>query len=599
MVDLSYYTPPRLREPLRQAAGLGYSLLDNIIGLDDGYQSAGERFGTQLRQDPIGVGRAIGSGIFDSVIGAVKDPVGAVKGVATGIADSYGNASQGAAAYLPEGVALKDASMDQIRAANDAYLADVANLASVVPATRAVGGTGRAAMRLGRAVNKAYGADIIGAGRAIATGNTDLLSEVFQRGREGQSVGAAKVGSDYFIPPMKNAGRAKDPAMNTEWSETKHKTAPYSWETAGRYLGETTAPTLITPSKDQGKRLFFLTGDRTAGDAEIMGLTNLKFRRPVRLYAGGDYMDTGDVWASHRGVMVPKQNVWEKMDPDSLKAGYMPMGERSGDFAKHQGELLSEALYSSPLPTKVVKVIDDEMKKIVMSVRDKAYKKDLEDAVKANKKRKEKGLELLDLPQKDLSAIPSVASEEFRDWLKGQSAEKIQKPFIAKMDTSPMKALEGVPDVGEVRFAATSPELVNAPSYSGGYRMGTPDVRRGLLESSHESYDTKTAAKEGTRAETFGTHIPSYIFARDVALPRIIQNIKSGGFNPLANDYVLKDYLLPKDQRSLTMNPKLNQLMDQQWVDENSRFIELEKTLGRPYAEEYARGLLLDALREL
>lgn len=592
MVDLSYYTPPRLREPLRQAAGLGYSLIDNIIGLDDGYQSAGERFGTQLRQDPIGVGKAVGSGIINSTIEAARDPVGAIKGVVTGIADSYGNASQGAAAYLPEGVALKDATIDQIRAANDAYLADVVNLASVVPATRAVGAGARA-------LNNAYGADVIGAGRAVASGDMDMLKEVFQRGREGQSVGAAKVGSDYFTPPMENAGRAKDPAMNTEWSKTKHKTAPYEWETSGRYLGETTAPTLITPSKDQGKRLFFLTGDRTAGDAEITGMTGLPFRRPVRLYAGGDYMDTGDVWASHRGVMVPKQNVWKKMDPDSLKTAYMPMGERSGDFAKHQGELLSEALYSSPLPTKVVKTIDDEMKKIVMSVRDKAYKKDLEDVVKANKKRKEKGLELLDLPQKDLSAIPSVASEEFRDWLKGQSAEKVQKPFIAKMDTSPMKALEGVPDVGEVRFAATSPELVNAPSYSGGYRMGTPDVRRGLLESSHESYDTKIAAKEGTGSETFGTNIPSYIIARDAALPRIVQNIKAGGFDPFANEQVLKDYLLPKDQRSFTMNPKTSQLMDQQWVDENSRFIELEKTLGRPYAEEYASGLLLDALRGL
>ena len=409
---------------------------------------------------------------------------------------------------------------------------------------------------------------------------------------------AQKVGSDYFEPPMQNAGRAKDPAMTTEYSMTKHKIAPYEWQTSAQDLNWWEQPQLISPEKDQGKTMFMLAGDRTAGDTKITGLTNLQFRRPVMMRAGGDYMDSGDTWGSHRGVMVPKQNVFEQYDPNTIKAGYMPMGERSGDFSKHQGELVSEALYSSPMPSKVVKKIDDSLRKIVSADRKKAYDREVKRLGKENAKREAKGLEPLPMPEMDLSDVPSVSSEQFRWWLHEQSAEGVAKPFIVMMDTAPMKALEGVPDIGEIRFAATSPDLVNAPAYSGGYRMSSPDIERGLLPSEHPSYDTKIARRPGTKSETFGTNIPVSIFARDTALPRLAENMRQAGFDPLKNMQEIKDYLLPKDQRVFTMNPKTKQAMDQQWVDETSRYIELEKMLGKPYANEYAQGLLLDYLRK-
>ena len=409
---------------------------------------------------------------------------------------------------------------------------------------------------------------------------------------------AQKVGSDYFEPPMENAGRAKDPAMSTPYSMTKHKIAPYEWQTSATDLNKWEQPTLITPEKDQGKNMFLLAGDRTAGDTQITGLTNLKFRRPVVMRAGGDYMDSGDTWGSHRGVMIPKQNVFEQYDPSTIKTGYMPMGERAGDFSKHQGELLSEALYSSPLPQSVVKTIDERVMGIVAADRKRSYDREVKRLEKANAKREKSGLDPLPIPEMDMSDVPSVASEGFREWLTQQSPEGVAKPFIAMMDTSPMKALEGVPDVGEIRFAATSPDLVNAPAYSGGYRMSTPDVKRGLLPSEHPSYDTKISRMPGTKSETFGTNIPASIFARDTALPRLAENMRQAGFDPLKNMQEIRDYLLPKDQRVITMNPKTKQVMDQQWVDETSRYIELEKMLGKPYANEYAQGLLLDYLRK-
>ena len=163
---------------------------------------------------------------------------------------------------LPEGVELKDATMDQIRAANDAYLADVTNLASVVPATKAVGTAGRTAMRVGRMANDAIGADAIGLARAVAQGDLEGVGEVFQRSGEGGSVGAAKVGSDYFNPPRENAGRAKDLALFSPFSlNTKQKTAPYNWKTGANDLGILSGTTLIRPEDDLGKTYYFGQND--------------------------------------------------------------------------------------------------------------------------------------------------------------------------------------------------------------------------------------------------------------------------------------------------------------------------------------------------
>ena len=137
MADLQRYIPPNLRQPLREAGALGYSLLDNVVGLDDGFDSAGEQFGRAVRQDPVGMARAMGSGLLSSAQEAVMHPIDTARGVVQDVAGSFSRAARGADSYLPEGVDLKSATMDQMRAANDAYLADMVGVAGVVPATRA------------------------------------------------------------------------------------------------------------------------------------------------------------------------------------------------------------------------------------------------------------------------------------------------------------------------------------------------------------------------------------------------------------------------------------------------------------------------------
>ena len=401
-------------------------------------------------------------------------------------------------------------------------------------------------------------------------------------------------GSDYFDAPNPNAGRSRDPAMFTPFSMTKSKNAPASWSAEGRTLGQNAIPELVTPEMQQGKRMFFAAGDRTAGDVEISSVGSTKLRRPVRLNAGAEYMDTGDTWASHKGVMTPKQNVLLPAAEagEDIGLAFMPMGERSGDFAKHQGQLFSEMLFSSNMPRKSVAKVNE----IIKGIADAQAAKDL---TRENKARAKNGLK--PLKRAKASKVPSVASEGFREWFDSQSAEGVRKPFLMAMDASPIKALEGVPDVGEARFAATNPNLVKSESYSTGFRFGTPDVERGLLPSDHPSYDTKLAAKAGTRSQTYGQDIPWTIAARDTALPRLAEAARDKGTFYQGQNMLFggRRTTLPSDQRVFTMNPKTSQLQDQQYVDEASRYMELARTQGQPRAQEYEMSLIDAYLRGL
>jgi hypothetical protein len=472
--------------------------------------------------------------------------------------------------------------MDQIRAANEAYLADVTTLSAVVPAVgpaaKAATATGRVALDVADRIE--YDPTMVGS----MGGNVKL-----------RPAGPMEMrGSDYFDPPNPNAGRSRDPAMFTPFSVTKAKNAPYTYSASGLYLGQNAQPELITPEMQQGKRMFFAAGDRTAGDVEIGSVGSVTLRRPVRLYAGPEYMDTGDTWASHKGVMTPKQNVLLPAIESGEDVGlaYTPMGERSGDFARHQGQLFSEMLYSSKMPRKSVAKVNE----VIKSIADAQSAKDL---ARLNKARVKEGRK--PLTRGKAARVPSITSEGFRDWFDSQSAEGVRKPFLQAMDASPIKALEGVPDVGEARFAATNPELVQSESYSAGFRFGTPDVSRGLLEADHPTYDTKLAAKEGSRSQTYGQQIPWTIAARDTALPRLAKSaMDTGAFRRGQNvPFSGRRSTLPSDQRVFTMNPKTSQMIDQQYVDEATTYMDIARTQGPQAAEKYEMGLIEAYLRGL
>ena len=564
-MDLRYYVPPNLRGAYDVASNVGtgaYNLLSSF------------------QRDPFGTNKAIGQGMIEGVVDTVSDPVGTAR--------EFGGTLKRGLTYTAAdklmdmfGVEPKDASPDQLIASNEALASDRAaalgTLASVVPG---VGPATRVASRL----------------EVDPNSMGSLLGNVRLRPEAGRGETQIMRGSDYFDAPRVGGGRAKDPALFTPFSQNvTQKTAPYDWEVETNLVeAGYTAPTPISPEELQGTDMYFLAGDRTAGGREVTRVGQLQLKRPVRLEAGGEYMDTQDVWASHSGVMKPKQNVFSNPANEGrdIRVGFSPMGERSGDFAKHQGQLYAEMLYSSQMPKKTTKQVNAELKSIVGDFRQKTL-------AKKNKQREKEGLKPLN--RVTLSDIPSVDSPDFIDWFDTQSPEQVRKPFLQRMDKSDMKQLEGLPDVGEMRFAATNPDLVQSPSFSSGYRFATPDISRGLLSADHPSYDTKISKMPGTGSQTFGADVPWTISARDTALPRLAAAAKEKGtFYPGQNmPFSGRAYTLPSDQRVFTMNPKTKQFNDQQYVDEASTYIDRLRRGGIEDATRYEMNLIEAYLRGL
>lgn len=573
MVDFNRYIPPRLREPLRQAGNVGYSLIDNIIGLDDGYDSAGELLGRQIRQDPIGTAKAVGGGIIGSVIDAATDPVGAAKGVVDNIKGSYNRSSQGAAAYLPDGVALKDASYEQIRAANDAYLADVMNLASVVPATRAVGAGVRA-------LDDAYGADIIGAGRAVARGDMDLLSEVFQRGREAKGLSAdikrvpvrgyapdeiARLEANIGLRDEK--GRAYKDALKAMASQfdafgNRINNIKPDNKTGLTNLHPASNVRMDTPVEEQqikrrirgeankrrktelkkGDALVAAFGDRAIADADILGYAGQDLSNPVSMYGGSGYLrdkKNRRIWASDEDVTSPQLRALERaaLDGYNPRMIYTAMGAQAGDFATD--ELLRDYIRGVDIDPKLRQVLADRLR----ASKDFTDKDFPFDALISggNSRRNMRGL---------LDGV-----EDYFGNLTGSNRRAIWQA----MDNATFRDA-GIP-IGEARIAMTDPDLLYANPFDTGLNLGRPTLGKAISQQSrHPIYPTSIL---GAYDGSLQVQVPAALAFRDFFNMRRGRLAGSSPTSPAS------------DQRSFLMSHKnIIQPVDSQIEDEIGAFTE-------------------------
>ena len=358
-------------------------------------------------------------------------------------------------------------------------------------------------------------------------------------------------GSDYFDPPMGDAGRARDPAMFSPFSSTKHGTAPSEFFVAGTDLGGLERPTIVSPSEIQKlyDRLYFATGDRTSNRRSIEEINDIILSDPTITYGGPEYIDQLRAWASEPNAMAAKANAFQEV-PEGIRAmlAYMPMGQQSGDFSDHMaqtfGNVTKRQMAGNMAPAL------REISKIDRLIAEK-------------------------FPE--LKNVPSVASEGFGAWLSSLKGGK-KAELVKAFDKADFKGF-GMPDVSAVRFAITNPDLVHSDALSVGYRMSEPDASKGIIRSTeHPTYGAYLPMAEGTKNMSLGYELPWYIGARDTALPKI----KPGG----------PTYALPKDIKSYMGNPQLYQKPDQQWVDEASTYGDLLANKGRRAASDYGLGLL-------
>jgi len=136
----------------------------------------------------------------------------------------------------------------------------------------------------------------------------------------------------------------------------------------------------------------------------------------------------------------------------------------------------------------------------------------------------------------------------------------------------------GAPNVGKIRIAVSNPGLLAADQLGMGARF--TDLQSGMSKSTHPSYDTKVMKAPNAEVFTFGTLIPKTIMLREPMKKVRAEGKGLGGFASMPAD-------LRKMQLSLPVQP-----VDQQLIDEASKFLEIQRTQGDRAAYQYAQNLI-------
>jgi hypothetical protein len=315
------------------------------------------------------------------------------------------------------------------------------------------------------------------------------------------------------------------------------------------------SPTLATDaSMLQGKTLIPIVGDRTSRDVIITGIGDLEFENPVRTFGGVQFMDDPNQgWAS----MMDAMNAFNKKVETVEQMGGKPvgitttMGERGGDFSLDTANVIIESLKVK-----------------------KNTKKNLNQMTKVIKNQK---FRIKDKVSQPFAKVPNLNDvEEFASYfrnLPGSARAELVKVF----DKAELQNL-GAPNIGQIRIATTNPGLLDADFLGMGARF--TDLQSGVVPSKHTTYDSQIMKAPDAEVFTFGTNIPKTIMLRD---PMAKVRAEGKGLGAFAS--------MPADYRKLAMNTPV-QPVDQQLVDEASKYLEIQRTLGDRAAYEYAQKLI-------
>ena len=321
------------------------------------------------------------------------------------------------------------------------------------------------------------------------------------------------------------------------------------------------APTLVTDASVlKDKTIVPFVVDRSIKDARITGVGGQRFDKPVDTSGGIQFMDDKG-FASALSAMTKKQNTLETIDMMGGKPVGMPvlMAERSSDFAMDQADIFMEMM-------KNTKMTREQKKEMTDNIRDITYiNTDKETGIKT-------------VRQPFTKAPPISKLEDFGAYLKKISGSD-RASLIKKMDSKLMRDL-GAPDMGHARLALTNPGLMAEDWLSMGGRFVDLDPKRGVLPSTHPSYDSQLMRAKDAETYTFGTGIPHTIMLRKLMEKRRAEG-DYGRFKPQSPDY-----------KTIEMKPQNIEVVDQQLIDEASKYLEIKRKIGDKEAYEYAQKLI-------
>lgn len=363
-----------------------------------------------------------------------------------------------------------------------------------------------------------------------------------------------RTGTEDFAAPRGGSGRAKDPALYTEFSSLKQdKIAPYDWEVTGRRLyGQDETPVNVTPERmaEMFDVLYGYPADATLNNVIIDSVNGIRLPQPILQQAGHAFVDRGRLgFASEPSAMAARNRAWREAQREGLRVGVTPMvmGPKGGDFSQHVGQTQAQLIAGAE------------------GAIDPTYMPNL-----------------AALEQSGITGLLDPRLPALLETMKGGERAK----FVKALDSNPaMRA--NVPSVAATRWATMDPNLIGAELLSSGYRVFEPAPSDVLRRHGGELHSTYTAAvnKVGP-SMTMGAPRPWYLMFPDLALPRMEAATKKGANMPRTD-------ALPKDLRAFQMNTRLRQEIDPEWVDVNARYDEIMKSQGKEAADLFALDALL------
>lgn len=205
---------------LAESKGLSWGelIVDNILGLDNKYESFGEKLGKAINEDEIKFLKDAAIGVYEGTKEFVQAPVETTKQVVGEIKDSVtrlGSEDLNTRLQRMYGVSYDQATDEQVNQAREAVLGDALTALELVPAAKGATTVAKAGIA---AVPGGLKADVIGQTKAMLSGDREFLSGTPTPKADAQPAGAQVPGmfdrktpeemQDYqkstFEPPEEN-----------------------------------------------------------------------------------------------------------------------------------------------------------------------------------------------------------------------------------------------------------------------------------------------------------------------------------------------------------------------------------------------------------
>ena len=412
-------------------------------------------------------------------------------------------------------------------------------------------------------------------GRGFGDNGGPRLDTRVPYSRSGEEI----VGRLSDVPSAKSVVGVEDKGFGSGFTNLKQKDVLTSHQSTG-YLSDEIVPPQVQASIAPllNRDVLAIVGDPT-GRQTVTGVGGDMLPEAVDSKAGFQYIDVpGQGYAGAQSATSSKANeAMESQDPYYMS---FLMGEQSGDFSRHQGNIFGQMFNNAPISASDVPKVNEAIRSIgvpkTIPVRDPdgnfVYKKD--------GTKKTKGITVYPFTDFDTVAKPNAIFDYINDMPTGT----MRAGFLKGMDKSGLQKM-GVPKVSDARIAAADERQIGMDWGTVGYRGFTPDLDRGLYPTtSVESTTYDTGIGKVGEADTFiegSQGIPANLFYRDKA-EGMREKGTGGGL-----------LMTPADYKGYEGSPKkAKQRIDDMAVETIDTFLEIERRQGRQAALQYAGSLL-------